>query len=1124
MSKTTENKRQVKSNLLLDKIVSGQNIFNAIYCMESYVFEKGLLDSHIPVKSIEGDILANNDLELYYALGNKFNHVLIGKVIEVCQQRLKKLLNSKDDLFEISVYFKLKGLEEDKKTLKFRPLHTARLTDMICMVSILMCLMFEDSEKGRKLSDLSKLIPHNFYGNIPSTDVQYLFKRWQTQYKDYTQSIIEHCRAYQNTHRFLTEVSLDIKNFFPSVSPQFLYDYILEKLSATYREEDFDMLKIAVAKLLYFKISKENIEPWLSLYYADISDVKALDDDDYMNCGIPQGLPQSYFFGNLCMIEVKKLLMKEEVFKGDAYFYVDDSVIYVQSEMNSNDFEQKIKKLNESLVEFCKKSKNCENDPAEVMNKEFVEFHKRLPYTIQFHEDGKSSFCYIDDADNYLDGFETLSRETSNASNLYENLEDIDDSISYKKLSVVNEVVDKEIAKLKVKEKTNDLKNKEASRLKMLKRFKRFFLYRVRMQKMKTGEESLEKLSATFENDFLKPKDLGEWFEKNEEEIFQSEYRLLIQQSSLDSGSKLEKQIEDFEKDTVKKDTKIAQVADSDYLYFKKDVANSVLMKGFVTDNYASLKLWVKQNYCEFEGLPQMKQFEKFAGFLSKGFEEILKTGFQAKGYTIFVANNSSDYQRRILNAFYSASIGVLCADFYPFVKSNSRKMNYTELRILIRLRNKMFDLKKFKAFIKNLEDHDISNQMGIDMPLLSVVGTFVHFVRNPEWVDGLILTHRITKGLWYNGSKFLNSYTLHNEEHAVTLINQAVHIVRTIDYFAIKPVDYYILFLACYLHDISMVIHPDMYELGATNGDSISFVSEQMLNMRESVEKFFEADDKDMKNARMKEAGTFLVKVFEGVYEYFENKVRRQHPKDSADFIIAKSDSLLRYLEPALLSFVSDVAASHGSDVMDVYGLKSHAKNDTISKKYLMILIRLADLFDVANDRVNYHLLRQNLCFLSKDSKFHWISHLVTDKLELDAEYLHDKKADLCKKPITETLIVTLHLNIKNLTASKRVKRCDNCQSHLEKGYIDVDIMGDSEYECSTNSNECTLLCWWMMKKHEWLIPELKALNDYLFSVNNSLIRTAIKLRICYDDAMKLDTDLLDSVFVYLQEKDCDV
>lgn len=116
MPKTTENIKPAKSHLLFDKIVSGQNIYNAIYCMESYVFEKGLLDSHIPVKSIEGDILANNDLELYYALGDKFNLALIDEVIKVCQQRLEKLLTLKDDLFEISVYFKLKGWEDENQT------------------------------------------------------------------------------------------------------------------------------------------------------------------------------------------------------------------------------------------------------------------------------------------------------------------------------------------------------------------------------------------------------------------------------------------------------------------------------------------------------------------------------------------------------------------------------------------------------------------------------------------------------------------------------------------------------------------------------------------------------------------------------------------------------------------------------------------------------------------------------------------------------------------------------------------------------------------------------------------------------------------------------------------------
>lgn len=112
-----EKLEQTKQSLL-DKIISDRNIYNAIYCMESYIFEKGLLDIATPVKGIKGEILANNDLELFYALGDKFNFKLIDKVIEVCQQRLNKMLASHEDLFEVTVFFKLKGLDENTKTLK----------------------------------------------------------------------------------------------------------------------------------------------------------------------------------------------------------------------------------------------------------------------------------------------------------------------------------------------------------------------------------------------------------------------------------------------------------------------------------------------------------------------------------------------------------------------------------------------------------------------------------------------------------------------------------------------------------------------------------------------------------------------------------------------------------------------------------------------------------------------------------------------------------------------------------------------------------------------------------------------------------------------------------------------
>lgn len=56
---------------LYKKILDSRNIFNAIFCMESYIFDKGLLNIEEPVKLLDEfgkviDVIAKNDLELYY--------------------------------------------------------------------------------------------------------------------------------------------------------------------------------------------------------------------------------------------------------------------------------------------------------------------------------------------------------------------------------------------------------------------------------------------------------------------------------------------------------------------------------------------------------------------------------------------------------------------------------------------------------------------------------------------------------------------------------------------------------------------------------------------------------------------------------------------------------------------------------------------------------------------------------------------------------------------------------------------------------------------------------------------------------------------------------------------------
>ena len=1101
---------------LIDKILDGRNIFNSIYCMESYVFDKGLLDA--------------DDLELYYALSDKHNVELIENVIESCQHKLKWIFEDKDNLFEAKVYFKLKNYDSEEQKLNFRPMHTAKLMDLICMVSIMNCLMFDDNlDTGeRKLSDLSKLLPHNFYGNIPSTDVQYLFHKWQTKYKEYTEEVIEHCRAYQQNHSYLTEVSLDIKNFFPSISPKMLYDYIVSKLSKTY-ENDKETLSIAVAKLLYFKIDKANVEPWLGYYYPEETDVSGT--SFYMSCGIPQGLPQSYFFGNLCMIEVKRLLMKDEFFKGDAYFYVDDSVIYIQTKLDDDSFKAKIVSLNESLAKWCDKAEEQDSDISNYIGADYLSFQKKLSYKIKFHEGGKSIFTHIDEADNQYGPIANITRETSMHSKLAYNLDEIDDQVSLKKLEALDKVLSKEISELSKKQNEceENGKNGDAleSRLKLLRRFKKFFLYRNRLLKIREEGGPNQEMQDDFKNRFLsKASDPKEFFEQFDEDIFQSEYRLLIQKLGKKKADDIKNDIIAFEKQMLT-ECSIEVEDKSSSLFYVKDVEASCMMKPMSQDVYASLVRWARENFCGLKSMDPDKQMERFRDFLSQEENKMdahhifgmMKVGFEEKKFTLFVMKASAEYQRKILNVYFSEIMDVVPSDALAFTKMNARRFRYAELRILAYLRNHNFDLEQFEEFIEHIKDKDISNQMGIDMGLLEVLNIFIRNVRKPEWVDALIRTHRLTKGLWYNGSKFLNSYTLHNEEHAVTLITKSLELTNRIDYFVLKDIDFYILFLACYLHDISMVIHPDLGRLSSENGKNMVLISDLMEQMRNEVKNFETIDIKDKKNSRFKDAGKFLITIFNEVYGYFEALVRDNHAKDSAKFIRDRSNTLLNYLEPTLLSYVAKVSESHGYDVIDVYGLKSRAKDDTISLKYLMILIRLADLLDVANDRVNYHLLRQNLKNLSLTSKFHWISHLVTDKIELNTDYMTDENAGMGDKPITEVINLVLYLNFKQMTVAGKNRKCEGRQMERTEGddCIKIRILGGDHSLEKCMEKECMVLCCWMMRKHDWLVKELIALNDYLFAVNNSLFKTKINFIIHYRDEMRLDTDMFDSVQEYL-------
>lgn len=1083
---------------LKEFILSEQNIYNAIYALRSYVFEKGLL--------------TKDDIEMYHRLSDKYDFAYIEDVIAQCKDTLMRILNTKD-LFEVVVYFKLKKYDEEKEHFVFRPIHTASLIDQICMVCLLMPLMFNDQKGKRKLSELSKLIPHNFYGNLPSLNVDEIFVKWQSMYKSYSEHIIERSQECKDKQLFKKEVCLDLQDFFPSINPAFIFHLVKEKMKLVYNGEDLLTLETVLTKLLYFHIGKRNLVQWEQDYYPN--DIAVTSSEYLPNRGIAQGLPQGYYFGNLMMLKIANLVERE--FPGDSYYYVDDSVVFTDAVEGDDDFSKKIAKLNEELRLIENDTvNNKQADALKGLDKEDREAQKSLTYGIRYHEEGKS-FC-IDVHDSYSGrgGLQYLTRQVSQAAVFSNNIDDVDDCISKDKLQSLIIVINEELKR--EKERLEKNANRDGSQLKLLKRYKRFFLYRQRLLVIReegfVQPDYIEDFKERFQLPISKNVDYSRLQDTFDEEIFQTECRLIVNWSEPVSTNRFRKSINTFEQQLSRRD----DVA-CNFLYYRKDLEGTALFKNIDNIAYRSITELFRNLYGVYATAKPQKQKDVINQFLIQ-WKFLSKRVFFPR-YTHFVLKTSEEFVRKAYNTFFSILYCVVPDDRHSFSKNNNRCLSYAELRVLVYLRNRHFTKKDFEKFVYDIiQDTSTMERMKIDMALMEVLHVLITTVKTPLFVDNIILTHRLVSGLWKNGSKFLNAYTLHNEDHAITLILQCVRLLKVIDYIGIKQNDYYVLFLACYLHDISMVIHPNIndFKLGDTESEKI--VTKNMV-------KFKKLPTTDM-NAYHEQFRSILVDVFTDVYTYFENDKRNKHPKESAEYIKKQHDQFLKYIDDAILEYVSLVSESHGFDAMDVYGRKSNAKEDLFSVKYMMILIRLADLMDMANDRVNYYRLRQNLDSLSDVSQFHWISHLITDRALVTASYDVDKKKKLTEHPITEHLKIKIYLNVEYTATLEKKKSCKGCQAQhgLQSGEPDeneysmtVVSVEERNIPCSCcNTVGCPIICGWMMEKNWWLLNELLELRRYLNQTNSRLFNTEMEIDLLYKDTSPLDSDMFDTVRSYLE------
>ena len=1065
---------ELKKTNLYKKMVSEENIYLSIYSIDAYIFNEELLNEE--------------DKGLLISLKDKFDFEIINSTVKKVKKRINALIVDENNYINAKIYFNPKKYDENK--VHFRPLHTAVIIDQIALVSILNMFIYEFSVSEEKLvlSNISRLIPSNFYGNRVSLKPEELFQPWKKQYKEYTQRANDLFKSNHATKEYKYEVELDLENFFPSVNPHMLFNYIYSLMPVTFKGNECELLKILLIKLLVCKVENLSEETYALYYGMQCEEVI----QDYFCVGIAQGLPQSYFLGNICMIEISKIF--EEVFHGKSLFYVDDSVIFTNNIEDEKDFSDKLDIINTSIKEKLeKKYLDVGDDYFRMYNESMINFICNIDFKIKVHNvGGKSTYSSIAEATKGEIYLKCLSREVSQTGfDLFTSYSDEEDRTLTNKLKALLDAIESE-RNIIEKQSGENINSKEKYKSKLI-RYDKFFKYRKLKLELK---EDCRKIGlsdiyiSTDEQDFNE-----KFLEKYKYDIWGASVSLIIE--NIESTQ----EINELKNYLMNVNTKIYGCNNTESSYIYKSFEWFIENKNKIIspyNKYQSLGRITERHYRKYKNV--------HASLIRKYVKENIKnynwhtllreceffTERDLKMLSIVDAN-TGELKRMVLNAIYSQLFSVETNDNLVIMRKIKRNLNYGELRQLSFLRSGWFSENLFL----NLDLDEETSLLKIDYSIMEVLDAFAIFVKHPTLVDNLILIHQYTSDVWKNGSKYLYFYTLHNQEHAVDLIKNIIKLIKTIDYFQISTNDYYILFIACYLHDISMVKIPanDSFLLNIIEGDEIG------INFIKDLDKI------DYKNIH--ETKRLMILFYKKIDAFFENEIRKNHARDSANEIRTRSD--LKFLDSCLREMIADIALAHGQRVEDVYNIRSDAQNKLVSVKYNKILLRLADLLDMSSYRISKPILNHNIEQMNEISAFHWISHLLTKGYNLETEYnLINFEEPLIPTSIQEKIILNINVCISQFTKIDNKIKC-------QYGALNTDSLSASGFqiECGKRctNEECNFICKWFVKKNEYLIEELSALKAYLKRTSGNFYETDIIIHLSIVDKTKLDTSQFDII-----------
>ena len=278
--------------------------------------------------------------------------------------------------------------------------------------------------------------------------------------------------------------------------------------------------------------------------------------------------------------------------------------------------------------------------------------------------------------------------------------------------------------------------------------------------------------------------------------------------------------------------------------------------------------------------------------------------------------------------------------------------------------------------------------------------------------------------------------YSLHDETHSISIINNIIRIIGKDTINEMSPTDLWLLLEASYCHDLGMIITADEIEKSLSNGTFISFfrnISTDTSNPLYKYCNYFKVeDDKILISSKAD-----ILSIHDSTKFLLSGFFREQHGENAKRVILNPQETLAISSPRAIIPqriyrILGDICMTHTANfdsLMNLPQVEVGIGLDEAHPRFVASLLRLGDVLDIDNPRFSETLLK-TIKEMPFDSQLHKGKHLSITHLRIDT-----KKIEIiaeCSNPKIAQVTQEWFNNINNEFMNQSLKWNDIVPSNL--------------------------------------------------------------------------------------------